>query len=343
MQDIILLTDRSSCELAERIFDRLRNEYNDNRWDLATVEYTQFANREFKPKIPRTIRHMDVFYLHDFNEPDVNSGLIKLMLTLDAVSRADVTSTTLVLPFIPYGRQDRKDDSRVPISARMVANMIELYPTVQRIQTLDMHSKQAQGFYKIPVDDLYGRIVFSQRFREQYMGRFQDLIVYSPDTGGLKRARNFAESIDSLVDCFETNKERPSDNQVKIVRFYGDPKNRDVVIFDDMIDTGGSMIEVGKAALSRGANSVTAVASHGLFSTKNGQPPAEQLFRESGMKVIVTESVQRSDVYKKENKDWLEIVPLDHLFAITMHESSIGGGSISKLFKEGMTHGLYQA
>ncbi len=326
---IELLATEEMQPMAQKIYKKLRD--TDCEVNYSELQETVFANKEIKPKVPESIRQKDVYLMHSMHYPDPSAGLVRLMLSMDAISRASPKSLTLVLPYMTYTRQDRKDEPRVPISARMIANIVESYP-VERIITMDLHCDQAQGFYNIPVDNLYGSLIHSDYFKEQYQGDYSNLVVVSPDHGGVTRARRFARSLDEDVPVYIIDKRRSGPNKVEIMNFIGgDIEDKDIVIYDDMIDSGGSILKAAELAYKRGANNVYAAVSHAIFSEKD--IPAEQKFAESQLKVVATDTIPRSAEYYEQNKRWLIPLKVEDLFAKAIYESSKPGGSISKLFE----------
>lgn len=328
---IEILSSGTTSDLAQRIYSNLTEKFEDI--SLNEISYLTFANHEIKPKIPQTIRQKDVYLIHSLQDPDPNTSIMQLMLTIDATSRASPSSLTLVLPYMSYSRQDRKDEPRVPISASMIANMIEAYPIVEKIITMDLHCDQIQGFYKIPVDNLYGSIVHADYFKKLLNNNFSNVLVYSPDFGGAIRARNFAISLDESVRTYPIEKKRKTPNEADLIYFPGDPSEKIVLIYDDMIDTGGSIINAAKAAYSHGAKDVYCIVTHGLFSTKKDSIlTAEEKFKQAGLKVVSTETIPRSKEYLVKNSSWLTILPLDDILSKAIYESATCGGSISKFF-----------
>ena len=330
MKSIEIIASDAIKDVAKRTHEKL------NGFGYTEIEKTVFANGEMKTKITKPIRHKDIYYFHSMYHPDPNTSMVELFLSIDAISRASADNITLVLPYMSYLRQDRKDEPRVPISARMVANLIESNPKIERILTLDLHSDQAQGFYNIPVDNLYGSLVHAKYFEKKFKGDYSNVVVVSPDHGGTVRARRFAKSLDESVPVYIIDKRRTGPNKCEVMNFIGgDLTGKDVVIYDDMIDTGGSIIAAGKVAREKGAKNVYVCATHGLFSTKEGaSETAEEKFKREGLNVVVTNSIPRSDEYYEENSSWLEAVPVEDLLADAIYESSRVDGSISRLFDD---------
>ncbi|MBI4147312.1 ribose-phosphate pyrophosphokinase [Candidatus Woesearchaeota archaeon] len=329
---IHILATEHMTGLASKVYGRLK----EKGFLYTEAEYVLFPSQEVKPRILATVRCEHTYLFHSLYHPTPNDAMIKLLLTNDALSRASAESITLVLPYMSYLRQDRKDESRVPISARVMANLIETNPKVKKIITVDMHCDQAQGFYNISVDNLPGSIALASYFQKKYDQELSDLVVVSPDYGGTKRAREFAGYLDGRDEIGVMEKRRSGDraNKVETLGYQGPSVNgKNVVLYDDMIDTGGSIISATKALHEFGAKKTYAVASHGIFSPPNADITSEERLRRAGMQVVVTNTIPRSEQYQKENEDWLTMLPLDQLLAEAVLETSKVGGSISYLFR----------
>ena len=328
---IVLLATKEMIDLSGRIQQRLNK--RDSRFELNETATTTFANGEIKTKIMGNVRHKEVFVLHSLHYPDPNTALVKLLMLLDALTRASVQSITLVLPYLSYSRQDRKDEPRVPITARMVADLIQVYTKVERILTFDLHADQIQGFYKIPVDNLYGALVHRSYLEKKFKGNYENLVIVSPDFGGVVRARRFAKLLSKNVPVYSIDKRRTGPNQVEVMNFIGGEINgKDIVLYDDLIDTGGSLIAAHNVAFEKGAKSVQAIATHAVFSTKEGIT-TEERFSKQGLKVVVTESIPRNLAYQAANQNWLTILSLDEILSEAIFCSTTSNGSISALFE----------
>jgi ribose-phosphate pyrophosphokinase len=327
---LILLATPEMDDLAKRLHTNLSTK---SECELGEVKKTTFANGEIKTKIVSNVRHKQVVLLHSLHYPDPNTALIVLLMTLDALTRASAESITLVLPHLCYSRQDRKDEPRAPISARMVANLIQVYSKVERIMTLDLHADQIQGFYEIPVDNLYGALVHRAHLKLQFHDDFQNLVIVSPDFGGVVRARRLAKFLGGNIPVYSIDKRRTGPNQVEVMNFVGgDIANKDIVLYDDLIDTGGSLVAAAKVARDRGAKSVRALATHGVFSPKD-DVSAEERFATNALDVVITESIPRNESYHSSNHSWLTILPLHELLADALYRSVSMNGSISAMFE----------
>jgi len=201
---------------------------------------------------------------------------------------------------------------------------------VARVLTFDLHSDQAQGFFTIPVDNLLAAFVQAPYFKSLYGGDYRKVVVVSPDFGGAIRARRFAELLG--VPVYVIDKRRVKPNQAEVINFVGgNIAGKNVILYDDMIDTGGSIVAAANEARRRHARSVTAVATHRIFSPKDGKS-AEQRLKDAGVNVVVTESIPCSPEYRAEHRDWLTVLPLDEFLAEAVHQASTVGGSVSALF-----------
>ena len=223
---------------------------------LADVMVSRFADGEISVKINENIRGYDVFVIQPTCAP-VNDNIMELLITLDSLKRSSAKRVTVVIPYYGYARQDRKDESRVPISARLMANVIEV-AGADRILAMDLHADQIQGFFDKPLDHLYASPVFIEYLREKK--DFQDMVIVAPDVGAIKRARSFAKRLN--VDLVVVDKRRINALKAEVMHILGDVKGRFAVIVDDMVATAGSLVEAAHAIQTHGARGVMAVASH---------------------------------------------------------------------------------
>ncbi len=321
----VLVSSNGMHEMAERIARLLGERGTPLRHIRA--EHTQFANGELKPWIPETVRGEHVFLLHPLQAPDPNTAIMLMLLTADALTRASVAGITLVLPYIPYLRQDRKDRPRTPISARLIADLIESNSRVERIITLDMHADQEQGFFSIPVDNINARVIHAEHYRKKFCGDFSTVSVLAGDFGGAVRARRFATLLDARVPVSIIDKRRTGPNQAEVIGFVGESvTGRDVILYDDMLDTGGTARGAVAEVMRLGARSVEICVTHGLFSNN-----AEAAFKTAGYPVVVTPTIPRAPAYWEMHASWLTSVPIDELLASAIYEASLVGGSVSKL------------
>ena len=230
---------------------------------LGEAEVKGFADGEVSVSLYETVRGSDVFVVQSTCKP-VNDNLMELLVMIDALRRASAGRITAVVPYFGYARQDRKAKARDPISAKLVANMITA-AGADRVLTMDLHASQIQCFFDIPVDNLLGNPIFVDYYAKKFGDKCEDMIVVSPDVGSVARARAFAQKLHMQMAIVD--KRRQKANQCEVMNVIGDVKGKDCVLFDDMVDTAGSLCNAAKAIVEvGGANKVYACASHGVLS-----------------------------------------------------------------------------
>ena len=230
---------------------------------LGESEVKSFADGEASVSLYETVRGSDVFLIQSTCKP-VNDNLMELLIMVDACRRASAGRITAVMPYFGYARQDRKAKSRDPISAKLVANML-VAAGVDRVLTMDLHANQIQGFFDIPVDNLFGNPIFVDYYAKKFGAHCEDMVVVSPDVGSVARARTFAQKLH--MNLAIVDKRRQKANQCEVMNVIGDVAGKDCILFDDMIDTAGSICNAAKAIVEvGGATSVYACASHGVLS-----------------------------------------------------------------------------
>lgn len=307
-----LFAGRSNPQLAQEISKELG-------MPLGKLTIKNFNDGEIYVKFEENIRNEEVFIIQSTNPPADN--IIELLLMLDAARRASAGSVTAVIPYYGYARQDRKDKPRVPISARLFLDTFEAVGA-GRIITMDLHSPQIQGFVNIPFDHLYSRLVLLERLKKMNLTA-DNGVVLSPDMGSARMGQAYARYLDvgfALID-----KRRPAHNRAEVVHLVGHLADRHVVIIDDMIDTAGTLLSASESAMEHGAKSITAVATHGLFS----EPARERLLSAPIDKIIVTNT---TTIDPKELDGKLEIVSVAKVFAASI-ERITAGQSLSSLFE----------
>jgi len=228
---------------------------------LAEAEVKKFSDGEISVQIAESVRGRDVFIVQSTGMPS-NDNLMELLIMTDALRRSSAQSITAVVPYYGYARQDRKAAPRVPITARLVADMYET-AGIDRVITMDLHAGQIQGFFSIPVDNLYGSIAFEHYIKSKNL---KNPIIASPDVGGVARARYFAKRMG--LDMVIVDKRREKANQAEVMGIIGDVEGKDVIMIDDMVDTAGTMVKAATALKNKGATSVMACATHGVLSGK---------------------------------------------------------------------------
>lgn len=252
--NVKLMTGTSNPELAKGIAEDLGVE-------LMNTDVKNFADGEVCVDIYDTVRNCDVFIIQP-TCPPVNDSLMELLLMVDACKRASAGRIFAIMPYYGYARQDRKAKPREPIAAKMVADMITIAGTTALV-TMDLHARQIQGFFDIPVDHLVGVPILAQHYLERHF-QGSDLVVVSPDLGSVGRARAFAKRLDAPLAIID--KRRPRPNQSEVMNIIGDIKGKRTIIIDDLIDTGGTFLNCANALMERGAVEVYGCATHGVLS-----------------------------------------------------------------------------
>ncbi|MGY9000738.1 MAG: ribose-phosphate pyrophosphokinase, partial [Rhodospirillales bacterium] len=227
---------------------------------LTSASIRRFSDMEVFVEINENVRGEDVFVIQSTSYP-ANDNLMELLVTMDALKRGSARRITAVLPYFGYARQDRKSGPRTPISAKLVANLIT-EAGADRVLTLDLHAGQIQGFFDIPLDNLYAAPVFIKDIREKYKG--DDLIMVSPDVGGVLRARAFAKGLNADLAIIDKRREKAGESEVMNV--IGDVADRHCILIDDIVDSGGTLCNAAVALVEQGAKSVSAYITHGVLS-----------------------------------------------------------------------------
>lgn len=247
--------------------------------ELCRVTLSRFQDGEIFVRLDENIRGQDVFIVQPTNPPAEN--ILELLLLIDAARRASAARVTCVLPYYGYSRQDRKDQPRVAIGAKLVANMIEA-AGADRVLGIDFHQHQLQGFFDVPVDHLYAAGVFQAHFRKKQLS---NVVVVAPDVGSAKMARGFAKRLNATLAIID--KRRPTANVAEVMNVVGDVEGMDCIIPDDMIDTAGTVSEAARALKERGAGDVYVCATHALLSG----PAVERLMQAPITEVVVTDTI----------------------------------------------------
>jgi len=255
-KEIKVFTGSSNPELAKEICSELYK-------GLGNSTVTQFADGECSVSVYEPVRGKDVFIVQSTCKP-VNDNLMELLIMIDAMRRASAGRITAVIPYFGYARQDRKAKSRDPISAKLVANLITA-AGADRVLTMDLHAAQIQGFFDIPVDNMFGNPIFVDYYAKKFGEKCEDMVVVSPDVGSVARARAFAQKLHMQLAIVD--KRRQKANQCEVMNVIGDVEGKDCILFDDMVDTAGSLCNAAKAIVEvGGAKHVYACASHGVLS-----------------------------------------------------------------------------
>ncbi len=310
-EELKLVTGRSNRPLAEKIASHLGQRLTD-----CTV--TTFSDGEVFVQINENIRGADLFIIQPTNAPAEN--LIELLMLIEASRRASAMRITAVIPYYGYARADRKDRPRVAITAKLVANLLTSVGA-DRIITMDLHASQIQGFFDLPHDHLYSSVIFNRHFRTMNL---DNLILVSPDVGSIKLARATASALDT--DLAIVDKRRPKANECKVMNLIGDVKDKNILMRDDMVDTGGSLCSAAHFLKESGAKDIYAAATHGVLSGD-----AIQRICDSPIKrMIITDSIDQS---LRSLPDTFEILSCSELIAEAINRI-FDEKSVSSLFKE---------
>lgn len=259
----------------------------------------RFNNGEVQIMIDESVRGKDVFIIQPTSYP-VNDNLMELMVMADALKRASARHITAVVPYYGYARQDRKTRGREPITAKLVANLMQT-SGITRLVTIDLHAGQIQGFFDVPVDHLYGASILAKYINEKNL---EDVIVVSPDLGGVTRARDLADRIGAPIAIIE--KKRPEPGVAKVMNLIGDVKGKNCIIVDDIVDTAGSLVEGAKALEAFGAKSVMAAVTHAVLTA----PASERIANSNIKELIVTNTMPLPENCKLDNVTQLSVAPL---------------------------------
>ncbi|WP_181275488.1 ribose-phosphate diphosphokinase [Brevibacterium oceani] len=311
---LVLVSGRANPELAEQVAENLGTE-------LLPTDIYNFANGEIYVRYSESVRGSDVFVLQSHCAP-INEWLMEQLIMVDALKRASAKRITVIAPFFPYARQDKKHRGREPISARLVA---DLYKTAgaDRIITVDLHTAQIQGYFDGPVDHLIAMPILAGYVKDKYPG---DLAVVSPDAGRIKVAENWSNALGGVPLAFiHKTRDITRPNETKANRVVGEVEGRTCVLVDDMIDTGGTIVQAADACMAAGATGVIVVSTHAVFSG----PAVERLSNSVAQEVIVTNTLPLSE---DKTFDKLTILSIAPLIARAVHEV-FEDGSVTSLFE----------
>ena len=313
MPDMKIFAGNAVPELAQKVADRLYTK-------LGNASVGRFSDGEISVEIHENVRGSDVFIIQSTCAP-TNDNLMELIVMIDALRRASAGRITAVMPYFGYARQDRRVRSaRVPITARVVADFLSNVG-VDRVLTIDLHAEQIQGFFDVPVDNAFGTPILLADMIER---DFVDPVVVSPDIGGVVRARATAKLLNDS-DLAIIDKRRPKANVAQVMNIIGDVQDRDCIIVDDMIDTGGTLAKAAEALKNRGARKVYAYATHAIFSGNAANNLRESVIDE----IVITDSIPLSDDMKQVEK--VKQLTLSDMLAETIRRIS-NEESISAMF-----------
>jgi ribose-phosphate pyrophosphokinase len=312
-QEIKLFAGSASQDLAKKISEKANI-------PISKCSINRFADGELKIKIEENIRGRDVFIVQSTPPPADN--ILELLLFLDAARRASVDRITAVIPYFGYARQDRKDEPRVPISAKLIANLLA-NSGANRILTMDLHAEQIQGFFDIPIDHLYAVPVFVEYYQKRDLKNY---IIVSPDLGRANRVRGFARRLSKDLPIAIVDKRRTGPNQALVLNVIGEVAGKTALIYDDMLDTGGTMVQGAQAILDKGAKGVYACVVHPLLSRDAVQRVTDSCIKE----LIVTDTIKLPQEKKLSKIKIISVAGLLGEAIMRIHRAE----SISSLFKE---------
>ena len=298
--------------------------------ELVDARIERFNDQEIFIEVFENVRGEDMFIIQSTSNP-ANDNLMELLIMADALRRSSASRITAVIPYFGYARQDRRSKARTPISAKLVANLL-VEAGVERILTLDLHATQIQGFFDIPVDNLYTSPVFALDIMHQFSGNLNDIMVVSPDVGGVARARELAKRINAPLSIVDKRRERPG--EIAEMTVIGDVKGRKCIIVDDICDTAGTLCKAAEVLIENGAAEVHSYITHGVLSG-----PAVERISNSVMKsLVITDSIQATDSVAKASN--IRIVPTAPIFAQAIL-NIWNGTSVSSLFETETLEPIY--
>ena len=298
--------------------------------DLVDARIERFNDQEIFIEVYENVRGEDMFIIQSTSNP-ANDNLMELLIMADALRRSSASRITAVIPYFGYARQDRRTKARTPISAKLVANLL-VEAGVERILTLDLHATQIQGFFDIPVDNLYAAPVFALDIIHQFSDKLNDVMVVSPDVGGVARARELAKRINAPLSIVDKRRERAG--EVAEMTIIGDVRGKKCIIVDDICDTAGTLCKAAEVLIENGAAEVHSYITHGVLSG-----PAVERISNSVMKsLVITDSIQATDPIAKAAN--IRIVPTAPIFAQAIL-NIWNGTSVSSLFETETLEPIY--
>jgi ribose-phosphate pyrophosphokinase len=308
-----LLTGNSNKSLSHKISKILKTK-------LVHSSIRKFADGEIYIEIKENIRGNSIFIIQSVSSP-ANDNLMELLLCIDALKRSSAKNITAVIPYFGYARQDRKVAPRTSISAKLVSNLITK-AGADRVVTVDLHAGQIQGFFDIPVDNLFATPIFARHVKKNIKGK--NLICVAPDVGGVERARALAKKLNIGIAIID--KRRPAPGKSQVMNVIGNVNNKTCIIIDDIIDSGGTIVNAAQALINRGAKEVHVYTTHGVLSGE----AVEKIKKSKIKKLIITDTIDNSDKIKKAKN--IEVLSISNLLGEAIKRIS-NSTSVSDLFK----------
>ena len=325
-----LIAGNANLSLAKAITRRMSLHRGVNV-GLVDARVERFNDQEIFVEVFENVRGEDMFIIQPTSNP-ANDNLMELLIMADALRRSSASRITAVMPYFGYARQDRRSKARTPISAKLVANMI-VEAGIERVLSMDLHATQIQGFFDIPVDNLYASPVFALDISHQFKGNSDDIMVVSPDVGGVARARELAKRLNAPLSIVDKRREKAG--EVAEMTVIGNVEGKKCIIVDDMVDTAGTLCKAAEVIMDAGASEVHAYISHGVLSG-----PAVERIAASVMKsLVITDTIEPNEAVKASQK--IRIVPTAPIFAQAIL-NIWSGTSVSSLFEEGTLGPIYE-
>ncbi|MFD1195564.1 ribose-phosphate pyrophosphokinase [Seohaeicola saemankumensis] len=298
---------------------------------LVDARIERFNDGEIFVEVFENVRGEDMFIIQSTSNP-ANDNLMELLIMSDALRRSSAARITAVIPYFGYARQDRRTKARTPISAKLVANML-VEAGIERVLTLDLHAAQIQGFFDIPVDNLYASPIFALDIKAHFAGRMNDLMVISPDVGGVARARELAKRINAPLAIVDKRREKPG--EIAEMTVIGDVTGKTCLIVDDICDTAGTLCKAAEVLIENGASEVHSYITHGVLSG----PAVERITKSVMKSLVITDSIEAPDAVKAAPN--IRIVPTAPMFAQAIL-NIWNGTSVSSLFETETLDPIYE-
>ena len=330
MEEPKLIAGNSIPTLSQAICRRM-SLHRGKKLDLVDTRVERFNDGEIFVEVFDNVRGEDMFILQSTSKP-ANDHLMELLIMVDALRRSSARRITAVIPYFGYARQDRRAKARTPISAKLVANML-VQAGIERVLTMDLHAAQIQGFFDIPVDNLYASPVFALDIKAMFKDAMQDIMVVSPDVGGVARARELATRINAPLAIVDKRREKPG--EVAEMTVIGDVTGKTCIIVDDICDTAGTLCKAAEVLTEHGATEVHAYISHGVMS----HPAIERIEASKMKSLVITDSIEPTDEIRAASR--IRVVPTAPIFAQAIANIS-NGTSVSSLFAHESLEPLYE-
>ncbi|MEN8658037.1 ribose-phosphate pyrophosphokinase [Marivita sp.] len=325
-----LISGNANMPLAKAIARRMTM-YRGMSVGLVDARVERFNDQEIFVEVYENVRGEDMFIIQPTSNP-ANDNLMELLIMSDALRRSSAARITAVIPYFGYARQDRRSKARTPITAKLVSNMIA-EAGIERVLTMDLHAAQIQGFFDIPVDNLYASPIFALDILEQFKGDTSDVMIVSPDVGGVARARELAKRINAPLSIVDKRREKPG--EIAEMTVIGDVTGKKCIIVDDICDTAGTLCKAAEVLMQHGATEVHSYITHGVLSG-----PAVERITNSVMKsLVITDSIQATDAVA--NAKNIRIVPTAPMFAQAIL-NIWNGTSVSSLFETETLGPIYE-